>query len=475
MKKYNIPLLYDYVMPNYILPNAIITELGLINYLHSLYSNRIRQNSFFEQSFNAGNDSINPLTFLFDENLGTFPNSMGGSSTHLLSAMYDELLSHPEESLFFGKRKYRKYVYPIKMSPHFDDFTGLTKKGSKLNGEYFWKHMSMEALEDARNGKAIILLDYAQENYIEMPSYIKLHECLKSSGIPKEQIILAFNSFNAQELYESWFPENQRYLMVKNWPFVLANTSYYYSHMRGSTINLGRFLESKNRLRNNHFLFKIRRPRMYRQLLLYRLCTDDLLQKGDWSCLQKTQYNDGNIDHMKQLYQCELNNEKIKDLYSLFPHRLQDEMDGTYDSISSWTDTHTRSYENAYFYICTETYTHGEHKSVTEKVCKPLVNFMPFVFVSFCGALKHLQNLGFKTFHPFIDESYDNEPDEYKRVNMVYKEIEKICSKSKEELHEWYWQMEDIYIHNHHHLLNYYKNDTHAVNLIEYLHNLVNE
>jgi len=37
--KYRIPFFYDYVFPTFILPNALITELGIVNYMHSMYSN----------------------------------------------------------------------------------------------------------------------------------------------------------------------------------------------------------------------------------------------------------------------------------------------------------------------------------------------------------------------------------------------------------------------------------------------------
>lgn len=460
-------------MPNYILPNAIITELGIVNYLHSLYSNRIKRNSFFEQSLNSGNDINNPLTFMFGDNLGTFPNSMGGESTHLLSGVYKSVLDCTEDSLYFGKKKYDRYIYPIKISPHIDDFSGVTTTGSKLNGEYFWKHMSAEALEDAKNGRAIILLDYAQENYIEIPSYERLHVGLRQSGIPPSQVILAFNSFNAKELYETWYPPEQRRLEVINWPFVLTNTSYFYAKTHTAKIMMDEFLQSRNTIRENHFLLKIRRPRYYRQVLLYKLHTDNLLHLGDWSWLSDHTYRDFDIDQMTRQYGFELDKEKIKDLFKQFPHMLKAEQNDTYDTISSWTDSQVESYKNTYFYICTETYTHGEHKSVTEKVCKPMANFLPFVFVSFPGALKLLRELGFKTFSPFIDESYDDEPDEGKRVNMVYKEIQKICSMTKEELHDWYWKMEDIYIHNYKHLMEFYKNDTHVLNLVKYLHERV--
>jgi hypothetical protein len=32
---------------------------------------------------------------------------------------------------------------------------------------------------------------------------------------------------------------------------------------------------------------------------------------------------------------------------------------------------------------------------------------------------------------------------------MIYGEIKRLCSMSKEEIHNWYWSMEEILIHNH--------------------------
>ncbi len=471
--KYNLPLFYDVILPNYIMPNALISELAIVNYLHSMNSTRDYQdNSFFEQNLNAGNDEYNPLTFLFDKSFGNFPNSTGGGG-NLNAGMYTCFVNRNVNSLYIGKRTVDKYIYPITMSPHVDDFSGMTRQGSKLNGEYFWKHMSAQALEDAKNGRALIFLDLGQENYIETFQYEKLHYGIERSGIPKEQIVLAFNSFNAQELYETWFNSDQRKLKVINWPYVMANTSYYYSQIPEARIEHDKFFASKNSLRKNYFVFKIRRPRIYRQALLFKMCSDNLLELGDWSWLQEVTYNEPDLENIKTSYNFDIDTEKIKQLYQKLPHSLQDEQ-GSYSTISSWTDRQTLTYENAYFYICTETYMRGEYKSVTEKVCKPMVNFLPFLFVSFKGALAWLRYLGFKTFSPFIDESYDDEPDESMRVQMIYTEIKKLCTMSKEELHNWYWQMEDILLHNHNHLLEFYKNDTHGIKLLEYLHNRVN-
>jgi hypothetical protein len=469
-----LPIFYDYIFPNYILPNAITTELGIVNYLHSLNSNKTRPHSFFDQSLHTGTDSDNLLTFLFGNSLGTFPNSTGGSGTHLQSEMYKDIVECVENSVCIGKQHNGNYIYPIRMSPHIDNFAGFSSIGSKLNGDYFWKHISAEVLEDVRIGRALIFLDYAQENFIERSSYINLHTGLEKSGIPPSQIVLAFNSFNAQELYESWFTPNERKLQVLNWPFVLNNTSYFYHQATFARVTLDDFIGSANLLREHHSLFKIRRPRLYRQALLYQMHYDGILKKTDWSWLTKTSYNENTVNSIRNRYNLNYDIDTVKELYKILPRSLKNEPNGTFDTISSWTDKQTESYKNAYFYICTESYVHEPYKSLTEKICKPMINFMPYVFMAFPGALALLRSLGFKTFSPFIDESYDNELDESKRFNMIYKEIYRLSEMSTEEIHAWYWQMKDILIHNHNLVLNFYKGDQHTINLVRYLDQRIN-
>jgi hypothetical protein len=354
---YRLPFFYDYVMPNYAMPNALITELGIVNYLHTLHSNRMKNNdSFFEQSLES---NFNPLTFVFDKSLGTWPNSSYG--THLISGPYLEIVEGDENSVFFGKRRTEKYIYPIKVSPHFDDFTGVTNIGSKLNGEYFWKHISAEVLKDVREKKAIIFLDYAQENFVERDSYRRLHEGLKSSGLPKDQIILAFNSFNARELYEKWFPENERQLQVWDWPWVSANTSYFYNVMKHCRLSEEDLESTRFVIRRNHLLFKIRRPRSHRRAFIYQMHLDNLLEKIDWSWLTPTHFDKDQIPgDLGAFWNPQYNYQGVEELFKNLPHSLQDEPNDSINTISAWTDRQFEPYKNSYFYLCTETYTSSE-------------------------------------------------------------------------------------------------------------------
>lgn len=462
-----LPLLYDCVLPNTAMPNGLQTELSVINYLHAMNTKTSRDHSLFEKQMRTGTDSETTLTFIFDQSYGSWPNAAPG--THLTAGPCIELVDAEENSLYFGKRKYNKYIYPIKISPHIDAFSGAAYDGTKLAGNFFWKYMSTEALEDARAGRALIFLDYGQENFIAKSSYENLHIALSYSGIPREQVVIGFNTFNAEEVYDSWFPKHEQRLVVKSWPFVISNTSYFYKDTRNGRTDPEQFYATRDTIRPNHFLFKIRRARDHRQALLYAMNQNNLLELGDWSWLSGHKYYDTMTDEYNTRFGFSLTQEKMKQLFSLLPKSLRDEPGDTFDTVSSWTDNQVKSYNNAYFYICTETYTEGPYKSITEKVCKPMANFLPFVFASFPGALQVLRDMGFKTFGGFIDESYDLEQDTPIRIRMIYNEIEKLCKMDKKQLHDWYWSMEHILVHNRDHLMNLYKQDQKTKEMIEYL------
>jgi len=475
--KYTVPFLYDYVFPSYVLPNALITEMGIINYMHTLHSNKIEKNRDFFDKVEGFKDQT-PVVALFGDAFGSWPNSL--SSSNLYSPCYSNHLDAKIESVFLGKPKgensqFKRYVYLIRITPHLDMFTGVAPIGSKMNGEYFWKHMSAEALRDAQQGTAVILLDYGQENFVERETYVNLHRGLENSGIHSSNIILAINSFNAKEVYESWFTPEERQIEVFNWPFVIVNSIEEFFKNPSIRVSLQDFQASRNTLRDNHYLLKIRRARVHRQALLFKLASEDLLQYADWSCLSPIELNQYELLGLTQRYRFEFNESKINELLTQIPKTLNHESVLDYTQISAWTDTNPDAHISSYFYVCTETYTHGEHKSLTEKVFKPIANFQPFLFMAYPGALKLLKSLGFKTFSPFIDETYDDEPDEGKRLGMIYQEIARLSTMSKEEIHNWYWSMEEILIHNQRHLLSLRDDEGLTTGLIKYLHTRVTQ
>ena len=99
-------------------------------------------------------------------------------------------------------------------------------------------------------------------------------------------------------------------------------------------------------------------------------------------------------------------------------------------------------------------------ESVTfdDKISKPMISFLPFIVVGDRNTLGVLHDWGFKTFHPYIDETYDNQVGP-ERMVLIQKEIYRLCNFSKLEIHKWYMNMIDIYIHNYNKLIEYLQED----------------
>lgn len=84
------------------------------------------------------------------------------------------------------------------------------------------------------------------------------------------------------------------------------------------------------------------------------------------------------------------------------------------------------------FSIITESEFHAKASNpdvrVTEKVYKSIAVGHPFILVGIAESLKHLRELGFSTFKPFINEDYDIPGSEDERMLRVCKSIDLMLS-----------------------------------------------
>jgi len=118
------------------------------------------------------------------------------------------------------------------------------------------------------------------------------------------------------------------------------------------------------------------------------------------------------------------------------------------------TDRTLKYYESSYFSLVTETNFYGntdiDQSSVfiTEKIFRPMVHFQPFMVLSTFNYLKYLREKGYKTFHPYIDESYDDEEDDDLRMIKIINEVRRLCSFSDDQIKQFIEDCKPICIHN---------------------------
>lgn len=132
--------------------------------------------------------------------------------------------------------------------------------------------------------------------------------------------------------------------------------------------------------------------------------------------------------------------------------------------------------KSAFFHVVSETVFFHHKQHLTEKVFKPIVTKRPFILAAAPGNLAYLKSYGFQTFDRWIDESYDQEPDNDLRIAMIATELEKLCKLSDAELHQMHEEMKEVLDYNFLHfygkfkeiitdeLLNNFKNAVHQWN-----------
>lgn len=110
-----------------------------------------------------------------------------------------------------------------------------------------------------------------------------------------------------------------------------------------------------------------------------------------------------------------------------------------------WQDFKINRYYNE-FLLELVTETRFDFVSPTEKIMKPIAAGMPFLVISCPGLLKYMQDLGFRTYNEFFDESYNDEPDMVKQCDRACKLLKELIDSNS--LAEIYRSSRHIVDHN---------------------------
>jgi hypothetical protein len=202
------------------------------------------------------------------------------------------------------------------------------------------------------------------------------------------------------------------------------------------------------------FLCFNNRPRKHRVELLELMLKHNYVDKGFYSFegpegFYSSEGPGFNWDTLSEIYP------NIKNNRNKMPLRLNitDNRSNPVDIIPD----DIKYFDDSYFSIITETFFYPDPSYIvdctfiTEKTFKCLGCMHPFVMLANPYSLVELRRIGYKTFDPFIDESYDSIENNEERLMAVFKEIQRLISKSAEEWIEWQTNIKEIVEHNKHH------------------------
>jgi len=126
----------------------------------------------------------------------------------------------------------------------------------------------------------------------------------------------------------------------------------------------------------------------------------------------------------------------------------------TTQRMSSYELTNFTEAADSLVYVPTETVYYGRRQHLTEKTFKAIALEMPFVLVAPYGSLSYLREYGFKTFDPYIDESYDLIEDPVARIEAVTRILLELQARSAAAKAEFWNNILPIVEYNRDHFYN---------------------
>jgi len=332
--------------------------------------------------------------------------------------------------------------------------------GGGLDNIDFTQLIPSEILNDS---STFIVLCTAHEAFTDIVEPIYKNLILRLKINPKKIILLSENA-DISNIVKTIADSYNLGCINVEWSITHESGFKFIDEVTLTEISNANILEKKEY--KKAFLNFNRRWRIHRPCLVGLLYSMNLLGKGFVSLGKADDSLNWNntfdtilklVSEDQELYSLlSTNKTKITTLPEMYldtTDLISNRLRVTYENINHKSTI--QLYENSYFSIASETYFFENiGRTFTEKTFKPILYKHPFILMSNPNSLTLLKQLGYKTFHPFIDERYDNETNNVKRLKMILDEVNRLSNFSEDELFKFIDNVREITIHNHNLLLN---------------------
>jgi hypothetical protein len=367
-------------------------------------------------------------------------------------------LINKNNTLFLGTQEY--HLRPLSYTKDIHDFEDTDYWYAEFFNHDSIHHLtntnvlSEDTLERLQNKTCILMLNNAHEAFhtVVRPIY---DIAIKQLNIPPEQIVLISESAVIDKEVENIATEYNLGKIKTEWMRLFEHDTMVVEHNPISTL--------EHKIYNKKFISFNRRWRLHRPALVGLLELNELIDNGyvslakaddgkDWETFfdEMTWTLRNNSDFVNIFVQ---NKNRVKNI----PEMKLDQSDMTINHAHVFTDSTDFYYENTYFSVITETNFFketGEGLFVSEKIFRPILKKHPFILLSRPNTLNMMQNIGYKTFGSIINEEYDSEEDDCKRMLMIVDEIKRLCNLSGTELQSFLNEAKRITEYNYQVLLN---------------------
>lgn len=340
--------------------------------------------------------------------------------------------------------------------------------------------ISKQALNHLQTHKNFyLLINYHWEGIMHHSAIGVFHELLEKYNIPTKKVIFTFAGFNQerwmQYIIGHYKIENPINILYSSWAYITKGTEFLKLFKNNEFDKISKEYKT-GYIKKYDFNCLNRRLRAHRLYLLAKLKQYGLLEKNivtyDFTI-------DDNINEIKnleiiakrewmdfQFIDKHLLNIRNNRPSSHYDHNNLQELFGlNWESASIYNDS--------MFSVVTETSAHPLEYYISEKVLKPIGHCHPFIVFGSVGTLDELKSIGFKTFSPFIDETYDGVKKAEDRCELIMGEIARLTNLSDYEKLEWMENIKPIVEYNRKQLFDIV-NDFHKIISPKFKTNLFN-
>ena len=349
----------------------------------------------------------------------------------------------------------KPYIIPTAVQYAPQDWTDWDFYGNQVKGKKsVFELLNPIYLKDLQEGNAMLLIDQSVEGYSNTWLWDWFHHKCYDYKINPQSVIYVTGDQSCSDTYQEWCTVNRPSNNLKVVPSISLSQYIHKHYLRyGYNLNFETLHQYKTENKDKIYLYDCinNKPRPQRVINFLHLFNSGLLEDGNVSM---PGYNSWR--HWIKLNSYLLGKYKLpanvadrvgilRNQPSVAKHNHDKPVTHFYDLVERIL---VDMYQNSWVSVVTESSYTKEEAAVfiSEKTFKPIAAMQPFIIVGSQGTLKYLRKLGYKTFHPFIDESYDDAPDE-DRFEAVMETLKKI--KAIENKPAWYENMRHIVEHNH--------------------------
>ena len=302
------------------------------------------------------------------------------------------------------------------------------------------------------HGKAYLIINHECESFTK--SFIpKIYQGLEGTGLDYKKIIYMVAAPDVERELDRYMSSNQLFSHQRIQTMVSAHV---YKRLMSSQMPTFEYADTVNK--GKKFLALHRVARDHRIMMVSLLAYHGLLDSGYVSLGLQQDAIEPSLRELRMM--TPKVPPEVFEGFELIRNQLPLKVDDVDLTVNQFNTTSLPStfYQDSYFSVVSSTFALSYYEpsvGFTEKEIKPILYKHPFIIHNLPGVLKHLKSQGFMTFGKWFDESYDDEVDDYKRLNKIVAEVARLSQIPNHQWDDMIREMRPILLHNYNRLVKY--------------------